>query len=293
MKIALGTAQFGMDYGVSNSYGKVGQDDINKILEHSIKNKITYIDTAPIYGDSEFSIGRGVANTELFNIVTKTPVFKVDVITEKEVQNLKSTFFSSLSKLKVKSVYALLIHNVSDIFKKNGDKLFYEMMKLKDSGFVKKIGVSVYSSGEIYKVLDNFKIDIIQLPVNILDQRLIQGGELNMLSKYGIEIHARSVFLQGLLLMSPSKISPYFSPIMDKLLEFSNYALEAGMTKYELALNFVQSIDEIDKIIIGVNSPVQLKQILMVYSRELINTSKYESLAVEKNKFLNPSLWKI
>jgi aryl-alcohol dehydrogenase-like predicted oxidoreductase len=292
MKVALGTAQFGLNYGISNSRGKTKSKEVKNILNYALSSGVNYLDTASIYGDSETVLGEVDVGSKLWSIVTKTPCFQQLNITQEEVLFLRSNFESSLDKLVRNNVYALLIHSVDDLFKKGGYMLFDEMLRLKEKGLIKKVGVSVYSSDEIYKVLERFPIDIIQLPISVLDQRLLSGGELALLKSKGVEIHARSIFLQGLLVMPLNEINPYFYPIMDKLLSFSNLALEQGLTKLELALNFVQSIDEVDKVIVGVNSLFHLKQILNVSHKRIIN-SDYKNLSCDNIEFINPALWKI
>ncbi len=292
MKVALGTAQFGLNYGISNSRGKIKFEEVKNILNYALSSGVNYLDTASIYGDSETVLGEVGVGSKLWSIVTKTPCFQQLNITHEEVLFLRSNFESSLDKLVRNNVYALLIHNVDDLFKKGGHMLFDEMLRLKEKGFIKKVGVSVYSPDEVRRVLNSFPIDIIQVPLNVIDQRLIHGGELSLLKNRGVEIHARSVFLQGLLLMPVANINSYFNPIKDKLLRFSSMAREKDMTKAELALGFVQGINELDQVVVGVESIDNLRQIVD-YSHVRVNPDNYKELLVNDASFLNPSLWKL
>jgi aryl-alcohol dehydrogenase-like predicted oxidoreductase len=295
MKIALGTVQFGMSYGISNQSGQTKKLEVGRILEYASKEGINMLDTAPSYLRSENVIGElcnNFTSSDYWDVITKTPNFKgVNAIGNKQVEKLIESFELSRDKLKQKCMYGLLIHSCDDLFLPGGDKLFYVMEQLKKDGVVKKIGVSLYDSSQIDRVLDNFSIDLVQLPVSILDQRLIKSGHLKKLKKYGVEIHARSVFLQGLLLMPLKNLPLWFKPIFGKLKRFHDKAEELNMTKIQLALGFVQSIDEVDKVVIGVNTIKQLLEIVNAISAQ-IDTDEFSHYHIDNSIFTNPSNWK-
>ncbi len=292
MKIALGTVQFGLDYGISNMHGKINRHDAQQILNLAYDNNIRALDTATMYGNSECSIRKSTSRKHDWRIITKTAHFTGDSINKLHVKQLRREFNQSLLNLGRDSVYGLLVHSCDDLLKPNGNLLFKEMERLKSIGLVSKIGVSAYSNHQINRVLDNFKIDLIQLPVNILDQRLIKDGSLIKLKKYGVEIHARSVFLQGLLLMNKKIIPPYFSPVEKNLDAFSNLANKLSLTKLELALGYVMNIGEVDKIVVGVNTLSQLKEIIEATKLQT-NFGKYRDISINNPIYTNPSLWKI
>ena len=291
MKLALGTVQFGLDYGVSNYNGKTIDDQALKILNYAWHNGIDTLDTARTYGDSEKIIGR-VSNKYKWNIITKTPSFTGEEISKEQLKLLDTSFNKSLSDLHRESVDTLLVHSADDLLKPGGIKLFEKITRLKESGLINNIGVSVYNYKQIDYLLDHYKVDIIQLPINILDQRLIRSGHLKKIKKYGVEIHARSVFLQGLLLMSIDNIPPYFFPIKKKLENFIKKTKELSMSRLELALAFVQSIDEIDKVIVGVNTLEQLSEVINA-SRTQIRFSEFSDLAVDNQDFIDPTRWRV
>jgi len=294
VKIALGTVQLGMDYGISNQLGQTEKSKAKKILQYASEQGIHIFDTAPSYGNSENIIGnfiRNNPNSKCCNIVTKTPYFKVDIIDSKQVNDLFKNFESSQNKLGTKYIYGLLIHNCNDLFSSGGKKLLNAMEKLKKDGFVKKIGVSLYDGQQVDQLLDNYSIDLVQLPVNILDQRLIKGGQLAKLKKYNVEVHARSAFLQGLLLMSPNNIPSWFDPVRGVLESFHKEAKKRNMSVLQLALSFVQSIDEIDKVIVGVNTLRQLQEVVSAASIR-VNTTELSYISIDDPAFINPVNWK-
>ncbi len=292
MKIVLGTVQFGMDYGVSNKLGQVKEKQVHDILEFAYKSGITVMDTAALYGESEKVLGRVAPDCDEWNIITKTQSFKEEVIGKSQLDKLKISFSESLSNLRKNQLHGLLVHSCDDLFKPGGFRIFHYLEQLRSSGLVKKIGVSVYNSDQIDKLLDNFDIDIIQLPVNLLDQRLIQSKHLKKLKEYGVEIHARTVFLQGLLLMPLHSLPPYFLPIQEILKKIEDKAQELSISRLELALGFIQSVDEIDKIVVGVNTLEQLHEIINA-TKIHINKDEFFNLSINDQNYLNPSLWKI
>jgi aryl-alcohol dehydrogenase-like predicted oxidoreductase len=283
-KLALGGVQFGIDYGIANTKGQVQIEEVQSILNYAKKNGVNILDTASGYGDSEGVLGKvGVDN---FQIITKTTSIK------QGVNGVVRIFYQSLKNLKQKKAYGLLIHDIGEIEHKQFDTLLIELARLKRQGLVKKIGVSVYNSQQIDYVLDNFSIDLIQLPINILDQRLINDESLVKLKKHNVEIHARSALLQGLLLMSINAIPSWFEPIKDTLKLFHEEAKKQNLTKLQLALGFVQSLTEIDKVVVGVDSLQQLREIIDASSVK-VNTAELSNIAINNSIFLNPSNWRV
>ena len=290
MKIALGTVQFGFDYGVSNTVGKVTRCNARKILKFAHESKIKTIDTSTMYGDSEKVVGEFTNHD--FNIVTKTQHFHGNSINNGHINQLIDGFNGSLLNLHRGKLYGLLVHSCKDLLKPGGSLLFKEMERLKNNGFVDKIGVSVYNKEQIDIILDNFKIDLIQLPVSILNQSLINNSSLYKLKLHDVEIHVRSVFLQGLLLMKKELLPKYFLPIEKKIDLFHSMAKELSLTNLELALAFVANIDEVDEIVVGVNSIDQLKEVVEA-SKLKIKLDNLRNLSVDNPIYTNPSLWNV
>ncbi len=200
MKIAIGTAQFGMKYGINNDFGKVSEFDVKKILNHSINNGIDTIDTAIAYGDSENVLGMtGVSD---FKVISKLP----KIPDENKINDLMHKMVNeSLTRLNIQSLYALMLHAPHQILDKNGEEIISALQNLKQKGLINKIGISIYSVKELGPLLDIFKFDIIQCPFNLVDRSLDETGWLKKLKKLDIEVHTRSSFLQGLLVMPRKK----------------------------------------------------------------------------------------
>ena len=279
-KLALGTAQFGLDYGITNSEGKVQVEEVELILGCAKENSINTLDTAASYGNSEEVLGSiGISD---FQIITKTIPLK------NGVDEVIKHFQQSLTFLNKSSVNGLLIHNVNEIEHKNFNTLFKELTELKRQGLVNKIGFSIYTPEQVDFLLKNFDFDLIQVPFNIFDNRLIQGGQLQALNNKGMEVHARSVFLQGVLL-DFNNLSNYFSPWKKEFSIYQETVKDNGLSLLECALNFVLNIREIDKVLVGVNSERQLKEIIQAVKRR----SNLSAYPINDINLLNPSLWKI
>ena len=266
MKIAIGTVQFGVPYGISNVHGQTTEQQAADILDFAYQNKVRCLDTAALYGNSEERLGR-ILTEDKWCVVTKTPHFQGNVITDDHVEELNTSFERSLNNLNRDSIDGLLLHSCDDFFKPGGIKLFKEMEKIRDSGVIRKIGVSVYGSKQIDRLLHDFDVDLIQLPINVLDQRLIESGLLAKLKKRGVEIHVRSIFLQGLLLMDsifrPSKFDQW-KEVWDV---WGKWLYDNEITSIEACLNFVEAEKMIDHIVIGVDSLSQLKEILNIKNK--------------------------
>jgi len=280
MKVALGTAQFGLDYGVLNHKGQITINEARNILDLAESIGIDTLDTASGYGNSEQALGKvGVDN---YQIITKTSSIKLGV------DSVISDFYKSLERLGLAQVEGLLIHNIDDIKSKQFDVLFSKLNQLKERGFVNKIGFSTYTPKHVDFLLENLDFDLIQLPLNVFDVRLIEGGQLRALKNKGVEVHSRSVFLQGVLL-NFDNLPFYFSTWKRQFNEYQSIVKESGLSLLENSLNFVLNTKEIDKVLVGVNSEVQL--------REIIQTAKvqgnFNAYFINDMNLLNPSLWRL
>jgi aryl-alcohol dehydrogenase-like predicted oxidoreductase len=288
-KLAIGCAQFGLDYGVSNKQGQTTFEDVKKIVDLAKIFGIDTFDTAPAYGESESVLGQ-VSSVDA-RIITKTIHIADDVIGKPQIGILQKAFQQSLNKLGKTQLYGLLVHSANDLLKPGGDKIYSWLRENKDSGVIKKIGVSIYSAEQADRIMKQYPIDIIQLPLNILDQRLSQSGHIFRLKEAGVEIHLRSVFLQGLLLMGLDQVPGYFKPYHNVLAKFHEEARRRSLSTLELALGFCMNMPNIDKLVIGVNSLSQFKEIVNA-SKVNVEINELSYLACDELGLLNPSLWK-
>lgn len=285
MKIALGTAQFGSNYGVANKSGKINYKEAKKILNLAKKNKINTIDTAINYLDSEKILGKiGVSK---FNIVTKLPAIpKKNVNIEKWIRN---ELHKSLKRLRIKRIYALLLHNPEDILRKDSNKIIDILIKIKKETLIKKIGVSIYDFNNLNHIKKIANIDIVQCPLNILDRRLINNGWINKLYKKKIEIHVRSIFLQGLLLLNINNIPKKFIRWNYIFKRLNDWQIKNKINRYELCINYIIKFKKISKIIVGIDNFTQAKKLFKyIKKRPKYNFPNIQSL---DQNLINPSKW--
>ena len=286
-KLAIGTAQFGMDYGIGSSPGKVSINEVKKILEYAKSTNIDMLDTASAYGKSEKTLGE--LNVDEFKVVTKTRHFNVPKITDDDVNLLNRDFDKSLKDLKLDSVYGLLIHNADDLMKPGASKIFEFLQNLKKINKIKKIGVSIYENKHLSFVLENFDIDLVQLPLNIFDRRLIDNGMLKLLSQEGLEVHARSIFLQGLILMENSSRPHKFDRWDGLWKAWSEWLNDHQISPLEASIRYAMSFSEISKVLVGIDSVNQLIEIMNAASGVLPPIPN--ELYTDDSLLLNPSNW--
>lgn len=288
-KLGLGTVQWGLPYGLANQHGITAPETVAAILVEARRHGIKVLDTASLYGEAESVLGANPL--QMFHVISKTPKFATPVITGAQALQLTRVFYQSLQRLSCKKIYGLLVHHAEDLLVPGGEKLVAAMTELKDKGVVENIGVSVYDGEQVDAVLKIFKPDIVQLPVSVLDQRMLLNGQLERLKNAGVEIHVRSVFLQGLLLMPLSQVPAYFDPVRPLLARWHAAAQAQGMTLVQAALSFVRDIPYVDTVLVGVESLAQFQSCLEDFSIDA--SFDASNLACNDPMFVNPALWKI
>ena len=284
-KLVIGTAQFSSNYGISNTSGKVKPDMAEKILRLANKSNIKSIDTAIGYKNCHKILGKiGVKN---FEIITKIPELynkyeDTSCIIDKLINK-------SRIDLKVNSLNTVLIHKPDQLKNKIGEEIIKKLDHLKNNGMFKKIGISIYNPEEIDNLKNVYDFEVVQCPINVFDRRMCETGKLEELKSNGTEIHARSIFLQGLLLMKSESIPGKFNKWINLINEWNKYNNFNQTQMIKTAVNHVFSQKNIDKVIIGFQSDKQLEQIL-----GLINVDEIElpnDLKTNDELLLNPIEW--
>ena len=284
LKIVLGTAQFGLDYGVTNIKGKVDLPEVLAIRDYAIENDIKMVDTAKNYGNSE----KILDNFQSFEIVTKINLRQIGAGSLKPgilLNNIKN----SLKNLGRQSLYALLIHDPATLSGLNRDFFLEELDFAKKTGLVKKYGISVYCPDEVFEFKDKFDLELVQLPLNIFDQRFLKSGCLKYLRQNNIEVHARSLFLQGALLASktPNLLlnwDPYFVRLRERC-----KGLRLSLLEYCIAFTKSALFDG-SSAVIGVTSRKELSDILRAFSKN-VPQENWENFACDETGLIDPRKW--
>lgn len=286
MKLALGTVQFGIEYGVANKQGKVALSEAKKILEYALASGMDTLDTAIAYGDSEQRLGEiGIQD---WQVVTKLPSVPHDCVDA--TKWIINSVQQSLRRLNKNHLDGFLLHRSQQLLENDGHRIYSALQQLKEEGLVKKIGVSIYDPAELDALCSLYHFDLIQAPFNIMDHRLIDSGWMTRLREQGIELHVRSLFLQGLLLMSASDRPPKFNRWTSRLSKYDAWLKQSELTSLQACLRYALSFPEISKVVVGVDSLTQLKEILQASAGSALFTVPKE-LQVYDPDLLNPARW--
>lgn len=287
-KVVIGGAQIGQKYGISNIIGMPDIDEIEKILHLARKSGINYIDTAQSYGKSEKILGN--FSKLHWNFNTKFSLNSEDLKSDSLEKLIVERFKSSLKNLKAERIYSVMLHDISCLQDPSAQKIWKSLHELKENNLVQKIGYSIYRPEHLNLTYKKFKPDIIQTPFNILDQRIKSSGWLDILKEENIEVHARSVFLQGLLLMDINDINLRFEKWSMEFKKLFNWFNNKGLSKLEGCLFYAFSEPKIDKFVIGINKEKELKQIIKILNNSKNDVFDYTS-SVDDQNLLEPMNW--
>jgi len=286
LKLALGTAQFGLSYGVANQNGQVDLEAGRKIVQMAAASGIDTIDTAIAYGESEQRLGEiGVGD---FKIITKLPAIPTECVNISAwvSQNLKA----SLKRMGLSKLDGVLLHQPSQLPEKRGQEIYDALTQVKSAGLVNKIGVSIYSPLELDSIIQTFDIDIVQAPLNLIDRRLVTSGWLRQLHERCIEVHIRSVFLQGLLLMKRGQIPVKFERWSTIWNTWHNSLAHHNLSALTACLQYPLSLPEVNRVIVGVDNAAQLLE--LVDSHQInVPQHDWKSIACDDEELINPSKW--
>lgn len=285
MKLALGTVQFGLNYGVANTTGRPSTEAIAALLRRALEVGMDTLDTAIAYGDSETVLGS--LGVQHWRVVSKLPAIPDSC---KDVgQWVRQQTQDSLRRLGIQRLHGLLLHRPEQLLQSWGPALYAALQSLKSEGLVTKVGVSVYVPTELGPLFENYTLDLVQAPLNILDRNLVDSGWAQRLKDKGVEVHTRSAFLQGLLLM-PAHLRPEkFGRWSSIWQEWDRWLSATGLTPVQACLRYIHSLDVIDRVVIGVDSLAQLDEIVDAADGPLENLPSFEPLQDER--LINPAGW--
>lgn len=289
-KLGLGTVQWGMSYGIANQDGRRPQaSEIAQMLRRAQQAGVGLLDTAQAYGEAESIIGQHAEAARGWRVVTKTLPMPSDGEAAKRA--VADAFVQSLARLKCTKVFALLVHHPDDLLASHGRRLWALLQDFKSRGLVTKIGVSVYDPQQLEHILDDYTVDIVQLPFNIYDQRFLRIGWLERLQRAGVEVHARSAFLQGLLLMPAEGMPAQFSAWCDHHQRLHRAFADIGATPLAGSLRFCLEQPQIDRVIVGCETAGQLDEILQAATGDSVPLPHAESFAIDDGVVIDPRRW--
>jgi aryl-alcohol dehydrogenase-like predicted oxidoreductase len=279
-KLALGTVQFGLDYGISNSRGKVDEQTVKAILEEAYSHGIHMLDTARAYGNSEEVIGNYLMTGQPYQIISK---IRGGVTNPQEI--LQEFELSSIA-LQRSSLYAYMFHQFDDLYQ--NPELWVAIEALKEKGKIEKAGVSLYYPWQLEWLLENkIDFDLVQIPYSILDRRF--EPYLEKLKEYQVEIHIRSVFLHGLYFMAADQLSTFFDPVKSFLNDLQQNISSENLPA--MLLYFVLQNKHVDRIVIGVTNLEELRANLSETKNNDLGMLEQLEIPQLNEQILIPSNW--
>lgn len=284
-KLALGTANFGSHYGILNRSGKLSDEVVAKILQVASNSGIRTLDTASAYGDCHEVLGR--IGTKGWEVISKIPAIPANC---KDVTGfLTKNFENTLENLRADKIQGLLLHNSEDLLARYGDKVFSCLKGLRSQQLVSKVGISIYDPGCLSDITKRYEIDMVQAPVNVFDNQIYASGWLERLANLGIEFHARSIFLQGVLLSPEIQVSKFFRRWDTMFLDFNTWVRRSGVSALEKCVAHVRSFENISCIIVGVDNMEQICEVVAAVNHKPARAPSFTSHDIET--LINPSRW--
>src|SRR6056297_2497940 len=296
-KLCLGTAQFGLDYGVANKYGKPSLERAFKMLDFAFEMGIRWFDCAQAYGNAEEVLGEylsGRTHLKGFHIISKLFPKAFDDSSECVFSDIDKAVVSSLKKLKIKALDGFLFHTPEYIYRED---LVEQMIRVREKGLVKNIGVSIYETKHALDAARMDWVDYIQVPYSVFDQRLSHSDFFDLTSKNNKKVFARSAFLQGLTLMAVSDIPEGLEKAKDYVQELNDLCKRHGFSRLAISELFSLNDERNDFFVFGGDSVQQLKEVVEVSKREDLPESLKrdlrEKFAIIERSIIMPYLWKI
>ena len=286
--IIIGTAAFGLPYGLSNNNFPVELDKIKSIINTADEQKLLEYDTAPSYGKSETLLGKYTQKEIL--ISTKTHQINKEKISSEDIKIISNTFKKSMKSTNRNIFENLYIHSPSDLINQGGEYVYEWLENLKYNKHINKIGVSVFHIKDLETILKKYKIDVVQIPLNLFDQRFLKSGMISNLRSLNIEINIRSIYLQGLLLKPMNKIPKYFDEFKKYFDQVDDFISQMGLSRIQLCFLFVKQISEVNKIIIGFKNKNQISDLLSIDKMD-INLPNLSYLASNEINLIYPTKW--
>ena len=282
-RIVLGGAQLGLPYGILNGGETLSREEVARILDTAFDHGIDSIDTAISYGQSESIIGETSQNR--FKIISKLPPLPVGISDVSEW--VHSQVQGSLSRLKCTSLEALLLHRPQDLTGAKGAELYAAIGSLMAEKMIHRFGVSIYSPDDLEGIIDTFDIQVVQAPLNVFDRRIL--GVTDQLSALNIEVHVRSVFLQGVLIASPKDRPQRFEPWSEHFALFDEWVRSSGVSAMACCLGFALQQPGIAKLVIGTTSAKSLDEIMNSIPNSVLEVPAHLQSSVEQ--LIDPRVW--
>jgi len=259
-RFQLGTVQLGMNYGLGDHTAKPTREYAFSLLELALAHGVNTLDTANNYGDSQAVIGtwlKTVPAEKRPQIITKIGPF--DHTSQAALRaDIRRQAEECLHDLGVDSLDMLMVHAFED-FEKSPQTVRETFLEMKREGLIRMTGISAYSHHDYRKIAAS-GFDAVQIPLNVFDWGRIDDGSIQAMVDAGMMIFVRSVYLQGLVFLTPETLDPRMDFALPYLNKFLGFCEEFEMSPAVLALSFVLSLEGVSTAVLGVQTTEQMAQ---------------------------------
>jgi len=282
--LALGTVQFGLDYGVSNKAGKTPPQTARAILRAADKAGVDRVDTAAAYGDSETVLSDLLGEFPAIRVITKAPR-----LIDGDVEAVLARARASAERFGPR-LEALLLHSATDLAGPAGARLWAGLEAMKAEGLTPRIGFSAYVDDEPLMLARRYQPDLVQVAASVFDQRLVASGAIAAMADDGVEVHVRSLFLQGLAFMRPEGLPAKLAAAGPMLTRWHAALAAAGTTPARACLDYGLGIEGAARLVIGVTSPDELADVVEQVLAPPPGLD-YAAFALDDPQILDPWRW--
>ena len=291
-QLCLGTAQFGLAYGITNTSGQVSEAEVGRVLCEANQARICWLDTAQAYGNAEAVLGCQLPAAHGFRLISKLPAQPQPEFSAQDVDAWEQAFRASCQRLGMRGLDALLLHAPADLAKPGGQHLEAWLLGLREQGLVQRLGVSIYAAEELDGV-NQALLDLVQLPLSLYDQRLLQSGTLARLRSRGTSIHARSLYLQGLLLTPAAQWPRWVSTeVLAHQQALEALAEQRNCRLIDLALGFAREQQDLEAVVLGVCSVRELSELQQAWAAvSPWQEDEWRIWALQDSDMLDPRCW--
>jgi aryl-alcohol dehydrogenase-like predicted oxidoreductase len=276
-----------MPYGIDNHAPMVSLQEAKSIVTRARALGFGTLDTAIAYGASEARLGEiGIDEWRVVSKLPEIPHSCADI-----GDWVHEAVLGSLKRLGTTRLYGLLLHEAQQLAGARGNAIYDALCAVKELRLVEKIGVSIYAPDDLKDLHPRYRLDLVQSPYNVIDRRLVTSGWLARLSDDGTEVHARSLFLQGLLLMPAAQRPANFSRWQPLWNLWESWLTEHGLSAIQGCLGFALAQPQFKHFVVGVDSVEHLQEIAAGAS--VRTAMPPEALASEDADLVNPSRWSV
>jgi aryl-alcohol dehydrogenase-like predicted oxidoreductase len=282
-KLGLGTAQFGLDQQVA-ARGRPRDVEARDILGIAARSDLGFLDVDGHSGAADLALAQVMPRPHPFRLtITSVRPDRGPDFAEAEIR-------AQLRRLNVDRADAILAPSATDLFSAHGPALWDRLRALRDEGLCRKIGVSVYASDDPVGLAKRFKPDVVQAPASLLDQRLLIDGTLAELAGMGIEVHLRSIFLNGLLFLPPDRAPHHLKEAAGRISRARRLIAEGRSDPLQAALGFALSRPEASAVLVGIASAAEMSAVVAAASSPPPDLD-WDDMAIDDPAALDPRAW--